>query len=87
MLYDNISIEDRELINVIFQASTLVSLILDKKFNLQNIFALIVEDNQVSDIFRIITELDEDIEVCRELLKIDSSLLKSKIVTSLKISG
>lgn len=79
---ENISLEDSEIINSFYQLATLTSLLLGKKLNLQNLFILLLTDEKINKIAKEIVEINSDIELCRFLLLIDPTLVKSKLILS-----
>lgn len=79
---ENISLEDSEIINSFYQLATLASLLLGKKLNLQNLFILLLTDEKINKIAKEIVEINSDIELCRFLLLIDPTLVKSKLILS-----
>ena len=79
---ENLSIEDSELVNAFYQLATLASLLYGKKLNLQNLFILILSDKHFNKIAKQIVDIDSDIEICKYLLQIDPSLVKSKLILS-----
>lgn len=79
---ENLTIEDSEIINSFYQLATLVSLLLNKKINLQNLFILILTDPKINYIAKKITDIDSNIEICKYLLLLDPGLAKSKMILS-----
>ncbi len=77
---DLLSLEDSEIINSLYQLATLLTLMSGKKINFQNVFILVLTDKRFNHIAKEITGLDSDIEICKYLLEIDSSLVKSKLI-------
>ena len=74
---DLLSLEDSEIINSLYQLATLLTLMSGKKINFQNVFILVLTDKRFNHIAKEITGLDSDIEICKYLLEIDPSLVKS----------
>lgn len=77
---DLLSLEDSEIINSLYQLATLLTLMSGKKINFQNVFILVLTDKRFNYIAKEITGLDSDIEICKYLLEIDLSLVKSKLI-------
>lgn len=77
---DLLSLEDSEIINSLYQLATLLTLMSGKKINFQNVFILVLTDKRFNHIAKEITGLDSDIEICKYLLEIDTSLVKSKLI-------
>jgi hypothetical protein len=77
---DLLSLEDSEIINSLYQLATLLTLMSGKKINFQNVFILVLTDKRFNYIAKEITGLDSDIEICKYLLEIDPSLVKSKLI-------
>lgn len=77
---DLLSLEDSEIINSLYQLATLLTLMSGKKINFQNVFILALTDKRFNYIAKEITGLDSDIEICKYLLEIDPSLVKSKLI-------
>lgn len=77
---DLLSLEDSEIINSLYQLATLLTLMSGKKINFQNVFILVLTDKRFNHIAKEITGLDSDIEICKYLLEIDLSLVKSKLI-------
>lgn len=77
---DLLSLEDSEIINSLYQLATLLTLMSGKKINFQNVFILVLTDKRSNYIAKEITGLDSDIEICKYLLEIDPSLVKSKLI-------
>ena len=77
---DLLSLEDSEIINSLYQLATLLTLMSGKKINFQNVFILVLTDKRFNYIANEITGLDSDIEICKYLLEIDPSLVKSKLI-------
>jgi hypothetical protein len=84
---DNITIEDQELYSSFLKTATLACILTGKKLNFQNLFVLLFENKKFNKIAKIITECDKDIEMASMLLKIDPSLVKSKILRNFKINA
>lgn len=77
---DLLSLEDSEIINSLYQLATLLTLMSGKKINFQNVFILVLTDKRFNYIAKEITGLNSDIEICKYLLEIDPSLVKSKLI-------
>lgn len=77
---DLLSLEDSEIINSLYQLATLLTLMSGKKINFQNVFILVLTYKRFNHIAKEITGLDSDIEICKYLLEIDPSLVKSKLI-------
>lgn len=77
---DLLSLEDSEIINSLYQLATLLTLMSGKKINFQNVFILVLTDKRFNYIAKEITGLDSGIEICKYLLEIDPSLVKSKLI-------
>lgn len=77
---DLLSLGDSEIINSLYQLATLLTLMSGKKINFQNVFILVLTDKRFNYIAKEITGLDSDIEICKYLLEIDPSLVKSKLI-------
>lgn len=77
---DLLSLEDSEIVNSLYQLATLLTLMSGKKINFQNVFILVLTDKRFNYIAKEITGLDSDIEICKYLLEIDPSLVKSKLI-------
>ena len=77
---DLLSLEDSEIINSLYQLATLLTLMSGQKINFQNVFILVLTDKRFNHIAKEITGLDSDIEICKYLLEIDPSLVKSKLI-------
>lgn len=81
-----LTMDDKELFNSLYQIATLGCLLSNKKHQLQNIFLMILTDSHFNKIVKEKLDMVSDVEVCRQFLIADPSLTKSKILTSFKLS-
>lgn len=77
-----LTMEDNELLNSYYQLATLTSLLLNHKISFQQLFILIIKDKRINKIAKEILDLNNDYEICKNLLLLDPSLAKSKTLTT-----
>jgi hypothetical protein len=59
---------------------SLACLLHGKKMNLANIFILLMKDEEVRELYKMLTDTDSDYEALSSFLKYDPSLYKSKYI-------
>lgn len=57
-----------------------ICIINNKKMNLANIFILLMSDESVRNLYKTITEIDNDYEALKSFLQYDQTLYKSKYI-------
>lgn len=75
---DILDLEDQEIINTYYQLATLASLLSNKKVNFQSFFIMVLTDKRFNKIARSLLDIDNDYEICRNILLLDPNLAKSK---------
>ena len=70
--------DDLDLMNSIYQAATLATLLFNKKATFQNFFILFLTDKKFNRIVKEMLDMDSDIEVCKNILYVEPNLTKSK---------
>jgi hypothetical protein len=59
---------------------TLICLINNKKMNLANIFILLMKDKKVRNLYKQLTEIENDYDALQSFLQYDPTLYKSKYI-------
>lgn len=75
------NIIDRESEHVLYSFCTTITLLLGKKLSLQNIFIILLENNDLSDIIIDMLGVDSIYELLHAFLKLDPTITKSKYIT------
>ena len=83
---EELTMDDKELINSLYQIATLGCLLSGKKHQLQNIFLMILTDSHFNKIVKEKLDIESNVEICRQFLLLESNLVKSKLLTSFKLS-
>ena len=83
---EELTMDDKELINSLYQIATLGCLLSGKKHQLQNIFLMILTDSHFNKIVKEKLDIESNIEICRQFLLLEPNLVKSKLLTSFKLS-
>lgn len=83
---EELTMDDKELINSLYQIATLGCLLSGKKHQLQNIFLMILTDSHFNKIVKEKLDIESNVEICRQFLLLEPNLVKSKLLTSFKLS-
>lgn len=83
---EELTMDDKELINSLYQIATLGCLLSGKKHQLQNIFLMVLTDSHFNKIVKEKLDMESNVEICRQFLLLDPNLVKSKLLTSFKLS-
>lgn len=83
---EELTLDDKELINSLYQIATLGCLLSGKKHQLQNIFLMVLTDSHFNKIVKEKLDMESNVEICRQFLLLDPNLVKSKLLTSFKLS-
>lgn len=83
---EELTMDDKELINSLYQIATLGCLLSGKKHQLQNIFLMVLTDSHFNKIVKEKLDMESNVEICRQFLLLEPNLVKSKLLTSFKLS-
>ena len=83
---EELTMDDKELINSLYQIATLGCLLSGKKHQLQNIFLMFLTDSHFNKIVKEKLDMESNVEICRQFLLLEPNLVKSKLLTSFKLS-
>lgn len=83
---EELTLDDKELINSLYQIATLGCLLSGKKHQLQNIFLMVLTDSHFNKIVKEKLDMESNVEICRQFLLLEPNLVKSKLLTSFKLS-
>lgn len=75
------SMSEEETEHQILSFCTLCTLLAGKKLSFQNIFLLLLKDENYRNIFKELTDIDNDYEIVKLFIEYDSNIIKSKYVT------
>jgi hypothetical protein len=82
---EELTMDDKELINSLYQIATLGCLLSGKKHQLQNIFLMFLTDSHFNKIVKEKLDMESNVEICRQFLLLEPNLVKSKLLTSFKL--
>ena len=71
---------DHEFNHMFLSFCSLICLLNGKKMNFANIFILLMKDENIRNLYKMLTDTDSDYEALQSFLKYDPTLYKSKYI-------